>query len=106
MSDERGLEELANDNGEVWDGGRRDLERKLADFYGVESVGLRGDWYDDENDEMLYEVLVVYQDGEEYFIDDEVRVFGHLGSGAAGVDVDDLPERQELRDKAGVSGDD
>lgn len=88
--------ELANDDGEIWDGGRRDLENKLADWYGIESLSLMGDWYDEERDEMLYEVLVLYDGEKEHLVAEGVPVFGHGPSGAAGVYADDLPPKDEV----------
>lgn len=76
----------------------RELGEKLADYYGVEGpIRYQGDWYDAEQDEMLYEVLL-YRDGEDlHLIADEVPVHGHGPTGAMGVWVDELPDKETVR---------
>lgn len=97
-------QELAQDNGEIWDGDRRMLENKLADWYGVDSLWLQADWYDDGADETLYDVLVLYDGEDDRLVAEDVPVFGHGPSGAAGVNLDDLPTDEELRQAAGLDG--
>lgn len=95
--------ELVNENDEIWSGGNRHLEQKLDRYYGVEGLRLCPDWYDEERDELLYDALVHSDGGEEQLVAEDVPVYGHGPSGAAGVKVEDLPDGDAV--KTTVEGD-
>jgi hypothetical protein len=85
---------------DAWDisaGGVRDLQRKLSDYYGVDGIWIHGDFYHEECHEILYDVLAFWDGDEEHFIADEVPVYGHGPSGAAGVFEGDLPSKEEVQ---------
>lgn len=95
--------QLATDGGaseneahQIWAGGTRDLQEKLSERYGVDELWLKGDHYDEEADEHVYDALVYFDGDEEHLIADDVPVFGHGPSGAAGVYKDTLPSEEEV----------
>lgn len=91
------VESLVNENGEIWAGDPRDLGKKLGQYYGVEGLRLRGDFYHEDRDEMLYDVLVYFDGGSFHFVADDVPMFGHGPSGAVGVDPNTLPSEDRIR---------
>lgn len=91
-------ESVINENDEIWAGAPRDLGKKLDRYYGVEGLRLQGDFYHEGRDEILYDVLVFF-DGDDYrYIADDVTIFGHGPSGAAGVDPGHLPQKKRVRE--------
>lgn len=91
-------ESIFNEDGQVWAGGKRDLQQKLNRHYGVEGIWHNGDYYHEEREEILYEVLTYFDGEEEHFIDDEVRMYGHDPSGAVGIDRESLPSKERVQE--------
>lgn len=89
---------------QIWGGSTRDLQKKLSDHYDVDQIWIRGDYYHEERDEMLYDVLTFFDGDEQHFIAEDVPVFGHFESGAAGVNIDDLPPKEDVQSVVQASG--
>ena len=88
-----------SENRKTWDisaAGPRELEEKLSDYYGVESIHHHDDHYREDTGEYVLEALT-YWDGEtEHFIAADVPIYGHGPSGAAGCWKDDLPNQETV----------
>lgn len=96
MSDSAGATEHFDDDGQMWAGDRRHLQQKLSQYYGVEQIWLSGDWYDESSDETLMDVMTYFDGDEEHLITDDVPMYGHGPSGAACVEKDDLPDKDDV----------
>lgn len=92
-----GSELDVNDSGQVWDASPRDLERKLERHYDVDGINLRGDFYDRDTGERLMDVLTYFDGDRHHLIAEDVPVYGHGPSGAAGVDSDSLPPQERVQ---------
>lgn len=85
-----------DENGQLWAPGQRWLHEALDEYYGVEGLWLNADYYHEDRDELLYDVLTYIEDGEEHFIAEDVPMSGHGPSGAVCVNRDDLPPQEEV----------
>lgn len=84
---------------DTWDfsaGSMRGLQEKLSDHFGVEEVWHEGDFFHEERDELLYEVLIYWDGDQQHFIADDVPVYGHGPSGAVGCWEADLPDEETV----------
>jgi hypothetical protein len=82
---------------QLWDVGTRELQDQLDEYYGVEGIWIQGDYYHEGRDELLYDVLTYFDGDDEHLIADDVPVFGHVESGAVGVDREDLPSKETVQ---------
>lgn len=90
-------QEFFNDDGQMWAGGKRDLQSCLSEYYDVDSIWIQGGWYDEESGETLMDVLLYFDGSATHLITDGVPMYGHGPSGAACVEKDDLPSKEDVR---------
>lgn len=87
-----------NDDGQLWAAGVRELESKLADYYGVNTISLQAEVED--GDDVHHEAMTLGIGEDSEALADYVPVFEHAPSGAAGVSKDDLPSKSEVKEVA------
>lgn len=87
-----------NDDGELWAVDVRELESKLADFYGVDTIALQA--VVEDGDDVHHEAMTLGIGEDSDLLADYVPVFEHAPSGATGVSKDDLPSKAEVQEVA------
>lgn len=87
-------DDVVNENGEIWAAG--ELGEELDEYYGVEGLRVQAGFYDEDQDEQLYDCLTYFDGKEEHPIAADVKLLGHAESGAEGVAVESLPSKETV----------